>query len=107
MPITYEMLCEGRVALLTMPSVIEIADLLAIFDIYRRETLDRATKPVYLISDSSAVIRFPPNIVGSTIGLMKYNHPMYGPIIAVTPNALIKILVRLLINAFGVTAIIG
>src|SRR5882724_10433142 len=96
MPIPYEILREGRMALFSYPRAFEVADITAMVVVYQQDTLDKATKKIYSITDLSAVTRFPTNILSSSMGLIKNSHPMAGPTFLVTPNAFINQLATIL-----------
>lgn len=100
MPITYEMLREGRVSLFTYPATFTMSEITAVMETYKQETLDKVTKKVYTISDFTAVTRLPSNILSNSVSLIKNTHPMSGPMIEVTPNAFINKLADILSKVF-------
>jgi hypothetical protein len=99
-PITYEILREGRVGLFTYPSTFTMPEVTAISETYQREVLDKATKKVYTITDLSAVTQLPPNILSGSVNLIRNAHPMNGPMIEVTPNPFINRLANVLSKVF-------
>jgi len=100
MPITYEMLRAGRVALFTYPEKFTGGELTATFEAYQRDVLDKTTKKVLTISDFSAVVQLPPNILSTSMTMIRNSHPMNGQMIEVTPNPFVNKLADILRKAF-------
>ena len=96
MPITSEVLREGRVVLFTYPKAFTMAEVNAIYEGFEREILAKATRKVHTIADLSAVTEIPPNVLSLSVGMTKKSHPGIGTIFIVTPQRFINSLAGLL-----------
>lgn len=96
MPISYEVLREGRVVLFTFPKAFTMAEVNAVYDACEREILDHSPKKVHAVSDLSAVTEIPPNVLSLSVGMVKRTHPKIGMIVIVTPQRFINSLAGLL-----------
>ncbi len=100
MPITFEILHQGRVVLITYPSAFTMAEVSSMTDAVKREILSKATEKVHTISDLSAVTKIPANILSLSMGMMKGKPPGIGTIIFVTPNNTMHRFARILLSLF-------
>jgi len=106
MPISYEILREGRVVLFTYPSAFTMAEVTAAIDSFQQEVLENATNKVHTISDVSAVTQIPPNVLSLSVGMIKKTPTGIGTMIIVTPQNFINSFANMLTRLFPLQKVV-
>ena len=90
MPISGQLLRDGRVYLFTYAERFTVNEIGESVEALQQEVLAHAARKVHTISDFSAVRSLPPNSLGSSRHLVRRSHPMLGTVILVTPSDFIR-----------------
>ena len=106
MPITYEVLREGRVVLFTYPSGFTMPEVNASIDSFQREVLDKATKKVHTVSDVTAVTQIPPNVLSLSVGMIKKTPTGVGTMFIVTSQNFINSFAGMLTRLFPMQKVV-